>query len=128
MDEYYYNSRLELAEGECIELQECIEQQKILLEEKEVKLQQKKRNVNDLSDDLRKCKSRVLELEADKYFLAAENHEISVWEKTLLEKLDTLEQEASDRAKKVRDHQKWKAEYRMKGLSIHRTTQLPVFV
>jgi hypothetical protein len=111
---YYYNSRLELAEGECIELQECIEQQKILLEEKEAKLQQKKRNVNDLSDDLRKCKSRVLELEADKYFLAAENHEISVWEKALLEKLDTLEQEASDRAKKVRDHQKWKAEYRMK--------------
>jgi hypothetical protein len=30
-----------------------------------------------------------------------------------LEKLDTLEQEASDRVKKVRD-QKWKGEYRMK--------------
>ncbi len=57
---YYYNSRLELAEGECIELQECIEQQKILLEEKEAKLQQKKRKVKDLSEELRKCKSRVV--------------------------------------------------------------------
>ena len=81
---YYYNSRLEVAEGECSELQECIEQQKMLLEEKEAKLQQKKRKVKDLSDDLRKYKSRVLELEADKYFLAAENQEISVREKTLL--------------------------------------------
>ena len=69
---YYYNSRLELAEGECTELQECIEQQKILLEEKEAKLQQKKRKVKDLRDELRKCKSRVVELEADKYFLAAD--------------------------------------------------------
>ena len=111
---YYYNSRLEVAEGECSELQECIEQQKILLlEEKEAKLQQKKRKVKDLSDDLRKYKSRVLKLEADKYFLAAENHKISVREKTLLEKLDMLQQEESDRAKKVRD-QKRKAEYRMK--------------
>ena len=50
---------------------------------------------------------------ADKYFLAAENQEISVREKTLLEKLDMLQQEESDRAKKVRD-QKRKAEYRMK--------------
>ena len=32
---------LEFAEGECIELQECIEQQKMLLEKKEAKLQQK---------------------------------------------------------------------------------------
>ena len=69
---YYYNSRLEFAEGECIELQECIEQQKMLLEKKEAKLQQKKRKLKDMADDLRKCKSRVLELEADKYFLAAD--------------------------------------------------------
>ena len=62
---------LEFAEGECIELQECIEQQKMLLEKKEAKLQQKKRKLKDMADDLRKCKSRVLELEADKYFLAA---------------------------------------------------------
>jgi hypothetical protein len=63
---------LEFAEGECIELQECIEQQKMLLEKKEAKLQQKKRKLKDMADDLRKCKSRVLELEADKYFLAAD--------------------------------------------------------
>jgi hypothetical protein len=63
---------LEFAEGECIELQECIEQQKMLLEKKEAKLQQKKRKLKDMADDLRKCKSRVLELEADKYFVAAD--------------------------------------------------------
>ncbi len=55
-----------IVETDGIELQECIEQQKMLLEEKEAKLQQKKRKVKDLSDDLRKYKSRVLELEADK--------------------------------------------------------------
>ncbi len=54
-----------------------------------------------------------MELEADKYFLAAYNQEISVREKTLMEKLDTLEQNASDRAKEVKG-QKWKSEYRLK--------------
>ena len=63
---------LEFAGGECIELQERIEQQKMLLEKKEAKLQQKKRKSKDMADNLRKCKSRVLELEADKYFLAAD--------------------------------------------------------
>ena len=84
-----------------------------MLEEKETKLQHKKRKVKDLRDELRKCKSRVVELEADKYFLAVENQEISVQEKSLLEKLNTLKQEACNRVKKVR-HQKWKVEYRMK--------------
>jgi hypothetical protein len=112
-ERFYYNSRLELAEGECIELQECIEQRKILLEEKEANLQEKKRKVKYLRNDVRKFKYRVLELEADKYFLVADNQERSVREKTLLEKLGTLEQESSERTKKMKD-QKWKAEYRLK--------------
>ena len=44
---------LEFAEGECIELQECIEQQKMLLEKKEAKLQQKKRKLKDMADEMR---------------------------------------------------------------------------
>ncbi len=111
---YYYNSRLEFAEGECIELQECIEQQNMMLEEeKEAKLQQKKRKLKEIADDLRKCKSCVLELEADKYFLAADNQERSVREKDLFEKLETFEKEWSDRSKKA-NQKKRRAEYKWK--------------
>ena len=110
---YYYNSRLEFAEGECIELQECIEQQKMLLEKKEAKLQQKKRKLKDVADEMRKYKSRVLELEADRYFLAADNQERRAREKDLLEKLETFEKESTDLRKKA-NQQKRRAEYKCK--------------
>ncbi len=76
-------------------------------------LQQKKEQLKELRDELSNRKSRVMELEAEKYFLVADVHEQSMVIKELKEKLATVEKKNMEMVRKDKDKQ-WRGFYRSK--------------
>ncbi len=68
-------------------------------------LQQKKEKLKELRDELSNRKSRVMELEAEKYFLMADLHERSMVIKELKEKLATVEKKNMEMVTKDKDEE-----------------------
>ena len=76
-------------------------------------LQQKKSQLKELRVELSNRKSRVMDLEAEKYFLVADLHEQSQVIKELKEKLATVEKKNMEMVTKDKEKE-WKCYYRSK--------------
>ena len=96
-------------------LHRLLKQQKDLLEEKVHLLEQKKHKMKELRRQLRSRKSRVMELEAEKYFLAGDLHEKSIVETELRDKL--ARSKAEEKVTEAKNNGKckvWKSQHKIK--------------
>ena len=106
-------AQLAVTMEENVGLHRLLKQQKDLVDDKVHLLEQKKHKMKELRRQLRSRKSRVMELEAEKYFLAGDLHEKSIVETELRDKLAKTEEKVTE-AKNNGKRKLWKSQHKTK--------------